>query len=326
MISYATACNTPWNNQYQSRDDYTLFVDSGGYHHMKTGSGEYKTSNADYLSYIKENEPRYWALRDFPCEPSLLSKLGRSIQDHQERTTQKHAELVSAVEDSSVPGEPVAVLQGWEISDYLSHIDELREQGSLTDYVGIGSVCRRHQEEPIVDIILAIREELPQSVNLHAFGVKNSVLQYSEVVDALHSADSSAYDYSASHCANRLTESFSYRDSLWSWLNWRRKLYDQVGSKSYINNTTLTGNKEKQEAHSKMAVRDKVWSAVLEILRGSQGRFTISDLLEFASMSESQKNTARRTLHSMSSSGWISHQPHSQYWYPGPKAQAELTH
>lgn len=228
MISYASAVNT------RIPGDYELFVDSGGYHHMVNGTGEYERGDSMYLAYLDDIEADLWAVRDYPCEPDLLAELGRTVEEHQRRTTEKHSTLIPVAEQHDIPGRPVSVIQGWSIDDYLEHIDELRDRDLLTDYVGIGSVCRRHQDREIANIILRVRDALPARVDLHAFGVKGSVLRFREVVDALTSADSAAYDWAVSrgHRGRGTDESFTWRDSARSYLNWQHELSEIIGTVS----------------------------------------------------------------------------------------------
>jgi hypothetical protein len=236
MISHATANNTPWAGNYD------LFVDSGGYHHMITGDGEYEDSDEVYLQYLLKHRPHLYALRDYPCEPELLDTVGRCIREQQQRTTDHHAALLDAVSGHSLADSAVSVLQGWTEGDYLRHLDALRERGCLTSHVAIGSVCRRGYDHEIASIVLRLRDELPPKHTLHAFGVKAGVLRFEEVVDALDSVDSAAYDYAESRVpAKRDTESFTWRDSARAYLNWRHKLLSQLASEP------LTGSVRQQQ-------------------------------------------------------------------------------
>jgi len=162
MLNYATKMNEPWDGIER------LFIDSGGYSFVK-GKGEYDTDDATYLDFIGAHAPELFALRDYPCEPDVLAEHGRRVEDHQQRTLRRHRSLLDLLEDRDLPGTPLAVLQGWSIDDYLRCIDLFRDHGVLTDYVGIGSVCRRNQEAEIRRIIVAVRDALPPRVRLHAF-------------------------------------------------------------------------------------------------------------------------------------------------------------
>jgi hypothetical protein len=219
MLNYATKMNEPWGGIER------LFIDSGGYSFMK-GKGEYATDDATYLDFIERHTPELFALRDYPCEPDVLAEHGRRVEDHQERTLSRHRSLLDLLEHRGVNATPLAVLQGWSINDYLRCVDLFREHGVLTDYVGIGSVCRRNQEPEIRRIILAIRDALPARTRLHAFGVKSSVLRYPDVRDALDSADSQSYDMQARwgtlHAKGAGSRTF--RDSALEYLKQKRRI------------------------------------------------------------------------------------------------------
>ena len=87
------------------------------------------------------------------------------------------------------------VVQGWTVSDYLENIDRIKDQGLLTERLGIGSVCRRGQNREIARIVRAIHNNVPSWVKLHGFGVKVSALKYTDAKFNLYSADSESWDY-----------------------------------------------------------------------------------------------------------------------------------
>lgn len=213
MISFATANNTP----FKTIDD--LFIDSGGYSAIQD-TGEYDASDAAYLNYLADHAPERYVLRDYPCEPDLLWQLGRTVGEHQQRTTQHHRQLLAVHEQRGLAAEPVAVLQGWTPEQYLSHLDDLRDAGVLTPTVAIGSVCRRHETTTVSTIIHRIRDALGSRHDLHAFGVKTSVLRVPGVVDALDSADSTAYDFRA-----RMQDAQStWREQVYHYLCMKREI------------------------------------------------------------------------------------------------------
>jgi len=225
MLNYATKMNEPWDGIER------LFIDSGGYSFMK-GKGEYDTDDATYLDFIEAHAPELFALRDYPCEPDVLAEHGRRVEDHQQRTLRRHRSLLDLLEDRDLPGTPLAVLQGWSIDDYLRCVDLFRDHDVLTDYVGIGSVCRRNQEAEIRRIIVAVRDALPSRVRLHAFGVKSSVLRYPDVRGALASADSQSYEMQAQwgtlHAKGAGSKTF--RDSALEYLKQKRRIETLLAS------------------------------------------------------------------------------------------------
>lgn len=219
MLNYATKNNTPWDGIDR------LFIDSGGYSFMK-GMGEFETSDDEYIDFIEEHDPELFALRDYPCEPEVLEEHDRTISEHQRRTTERHRSLWDICDDRDVDAERLSVLQGWAVGDYLDHLDDLRDYGVLSDYVGIGSVCRRNRETEIRRIILSVREALPSKHDLHAFGVKSSVLKHADVADALASADSQSYEMQAQWGTLRELGAGkkTWRDSAFEYLRQRRRL------------------------------------------------------------------------------------------------------
>lgn len=214
MLSYATENNTPWECEQ-------LFIDSGGYSLM-LDTGEHPPAAA-YIDYVENAAPEFFALQDFPCEPAVLDKYGRSVFKHREFSVEYSASVLAEAQDRSLDAEPVAVLQGWESDDYLRCIDRYEEEGVLTDYVGIGSVCRRHAEADIQDVVLTIRDALPKR-RLHAFGVKQNVLSRPDVLRALDSADSLAYDWSY----QREVAGPWWHQVALNYLRFKKRLYEAV--------------------------------------------------------------------------------------------------
>ena len=190
MINYATYNNQPWDGIK------SLFIDSGGYSFFHR-CGVYKDRIEDYLKYIDRVKPDFFATRDVPCEPEILKKWKLSVEANQKVTIENHSQILKLIEKNypHLKQKLVVVLQGWEVDQYLNMIDKLKETGLLTDYIGIGSICRRGKNQVIRDIILQVRQALPRH-KIHAFGVKANILQYPECRKALHSVDSLAYEFS----------------------------------------------------------------------------------------------------------------------------------
>ena len=171
-----------------------LFVDSGGFPSSFLYNG-YNRSDLEYLHFVRKTKADLFALRDYPCEPQILQKYNVTVKDQIHRTLEHHIKLLELSERLEIKAKPIPVIQGWKIPDYLYCIDLFKEHGLITDYMAIGSTCRRTAVKETRNVILAVREELPNSIKLHAFGVKLSVLNNKAVWDALYSADSSAWDF-----------------------------------------------------------------------------------------------------------------------------------
>lgn len=68
-------------------------------------------------------------------------------------------------------------------------------------------------------------------------------------------------------------------------------------------------------------VRDRVWDATLYLLATRPIPFQAWRVRRRAGLDHSQDRTIRRTLTVMSAAGWLDHEEHSKWWYPGEKAE-----
>jgi len=220
-INWETRNNQPWDGIDN------LLVDCGGSPSslIKSG-GEYETKLSEYADYLEDAEPELWALRDYPCEPDVLDTVLCAVEDHQRKTTDAHRRMLDLADDRDISGEPMAVIQGWWLEDYIEHIDELRDAGVLdrVNYVGIGSVCGRDNDTLIAKIIHEVADRLPDK-RIHGFGVKRTVLSNPCVVDDLDSADSLAYSVD-----NRMNESEngSWQNKVYHYLAFKRQIEERI--------------------------------------------------------------------------------------------------
>lgn len=215
LISYTTT-QEPWDGIDN------LFIDSGGYSLMLE-AGEHG-SVEDYFQYVSETGASIAALQDYPCEPEILSEYGRTVEDHQERTLERAIKNLAYIQDHGIDVTPMTVLQGWDAADYVRCIDRYRDAGVLTEYIGIGSVCRRGAESEIRNIVSTIADEL-DSHKLHAFGVKKSILNYPDAREALDSVDSAAW-YQRMY-NNKPDAEPAWHTTTQLYLQYKRGLYDQ---------------------------------------------------------------------------------------------------
>jgi hypothetical protein len=102
----------------------------------------------------------------------------------------------------------------------------MRDAGTLTNSVGIGSVCGREKKDEIQKIITTVAETLPNSVQeIHAFGIKETVLEYPSVRETLTSADSQAYDLRARWTTfNHVDVGARWKDNAFEYLRQKRQI------------------------------------------------------------------------------------------------------
>ncbi len=172
--------------------------DSGGFSELKL-FGEWRTSPKQYVREVRlwwdeVSKLEFAAIQSWMAEPFMLEKTGLSVQEHQRRTITSYLELRDLAPE--LPWLPV--LQGWEVRDYLDHLDQYARAGvnlAALPLVGLGSVCRRQATAQVEGLIA--RLALDGGLKLHVFGMKQRGLLRCQ--DMLASADSMAWSFAARH-------------------------------------------------------------------------------------------------------------------------------
>lgn len=180
-------------NGLRRRSTHRWALDSGGFTELAK-HGRWTISAARYAE-----EVNYWstqigsldwaAPQDWMCEPSMVAKTGKTVAEHQELTIANYLEL------ADFGGPFIPVLQGWEHDDYLSHAEQYAAAGidlATFDTVGVGSVCRRGQDDEIVAILSALAG---LGIRCHGFGVRSRA--YRRCRPFIASADSMAWSMNA---------------------------------------------------------------------------------------------------------------------------------
>jgi hypothetical protein len=177
-------------------------LDSGAFSEITLRGGwtvEPRQYAAEVRRFGGEIGGMQWAaVQDWMCEPFALKRTGLTISDHQRKTVESYLELREIA-----PEQPWApVLQGWQPSDYLRHVERYDRAGvdlRVIPVVGLGSVCRRSQTGQIVNLIYRLSD---LGIRLHGFGVKTEGLR--EVAHRLTSADSMAWSFQARRAKARV--------------------------------------------------------------------------------------------------------------------------
>ena len=182
MISYnyTRKLKIPW------KIEIPFMLDSGAFS-VVLKYGKYPYAPKEYAEGIAKWHPDIAWTMDYPCELSVQKRGGYNSRIAQEMTIDNQIRLLDMNANTQM------VVQGWEISDYLANLDRIKEQGLLTEHLGIGSICRRGQTTQIARVIRAIHNNIPGWVKLHGFGVKVSVLADTDAKFELYSADSMSW-------------------------------------------------------------------------------------------------------------------------------------
>jgi len=167
-----------------------LFIDSGGFQFFSRFK-DYPFTVSEYVHWVHEVNPDMFATLDYPCEPELIKKNKSTVRGNIDKTVERAGEIFEHSIDPSI--QVVPVIQGWEKRDYLECIDKYQTYGLISDYMAIGTLCRRGDTRTILSIARSIRKELPSYVKLHGFGVKVGLLQERELYSIFESIDSASW-------------------------------------------------------------------------------------------------------------------------------------
>ena len=211
LVSAGSLYRDGWRSPGASAYHLRPALDSGGFTAMRAGG--YRWSVAEYVEFVATNggdgaQPipwSWWAAMDYCCEPEIAPnraevqrRMAATVASYQE--TLEHLAWWRGEGDAETP-DPVPVLQGRTVADYLWSADATAEVRALPTLVGVGSVCRRPVGE-IVAIVDALDRALPGHVRLHLFGAKGAALPHLAAYDRVASVDSMAWDYRARRAAH----------------------------------------------------------------------------------------------------------------------------
>jgi hypothetical protein len=150
-----------------------IALDSAGFVAMAHYKA-YPWQPADYVGLAGSYPWTWWASMDYCCEPEIAAD--RSVVKERVTATADMLATVRGLADSEGVAEPMPVLQGWLVADYLESVGLVGEVlGEWPGLVGVGSMCRR-QPRSALSIVEALHDVLPLSVGLHLFGAKSDII------------------------------------------------------------------------------------------------------------------------------------------------------
>jgi|13_taG_2_1085334.scaffolds.fasta_scaffold09390_2 hypothetical protein len=231
MVEYFVGCEDPKRaheldatmmNAYSLRNRKEQFkvnrwmLDSGAFSQIGLGKeapGKFVQTPEEYVRLAVRMQD--WGdlacivTQDYMCEPEVLieqRKKGHSatIRKHQMWTVERFFQIREEAYMQGLKVPVMPVLQGDDPYDYIFHL-ELYEAYKMEigeyfpyEWIGIGSTCKRNNNpEAVADILNVLDQHMgPLSdYKVHAFGLKQTALGFSDVRDMLYSADSMAPDY-----------------------------------------------------------------------------------------------------------------------------------
>lgn len=170
-------------------------ADSGGFTELHL-HGRWTVTPAAYVDELRRFRDEIgrlaWAApQDWMCEPEIIAKTGKTVDEHQRRTVDNFLTLRALAPDVPI----IPVLQGWSVVDYW-RCQELYDRAGIDlraePLVGVGTVCRRQNT---TQARLILRTLANDGLKLHGFGFKTQGLL--ECADDLASADSLAWSLAA---------------------------------------------------------------------------------------------------------------------------------
>lgn len=167
-----------------------LFLDSGGFQ-MLSRFKEFPFTPQEYASFVTKVRPHFYASMDYPCEPELREKCSTTVKQQIEKTIENNIALM----ELETPAVLIPVIQGWKPPEYVYCIDRMREQGLLSNYMAVGSLCVRKSIKTAEKVIQAVRKNMPKATKLHGFGLKISAFKNQYIFNNLYSSDSIAWLY-----------------------------------------------------------------------------------------------------------------------------------
>lgn len=167
-------------------------LDSGGYMEL-TKHGRWTVKPSRYVKEVRRARAEIgnleWAATlDWMTEENVLAKTGKSVEEHQGLTIESYLQLRADAPDLADLWLPV--LQGQSVEDYLTHFEMFLHHGvdlRRVNMVGVGSVCRCAHNPRLRAVFSALRSIGLR--RLHGFGVKQSALRWSDVLERPTRAD-----------------------------------------------------------------------------------------------------------------------------------------
>lgn len=163
------------------------FLDSGAFTYLKQ-YGKFPFTIGKYLNVVSRQKPNHWACMDWCCEPTVQKVTGLNVLQHIGNTVENGRQLIDFDKDHFV-----MVLQGWDVRDYLTCLDYVRDYDLITPTMGVGTICGRTDKKEVFNILKSLKAELPDYVRLHCFGLSINLLKYKEIFDRVDSIDTFAW-------------------------------------------------------------------------------------------------------------------------------------
>jgi hypothetical protein len=170
------------------------YLDSAGFVAM-VRYGRYPWSVDDYLDLAAAHPWRWFAARDFCCEPEIADDT-QTVLDRISMTSRALVACRNGARERGILDRLMPVVQGRTLDQYERCLDRISFALDDAPLLGVGSVCRRNVTGPdgILEVVERIDRVLGTSpLRLHLFGCKSSAASLLRSHPRVASFDSQAY-------------------------------------------------------------------------------------------------------------------------------------
>jgi len=165
-----------WRKARYPKNAGLKFLDPGGFT-LLSKNDDYPFTIAAFLNLVVRLRPDHYATPDYPCEPEISRGMLRTNTERIHATVE-NARLVADAHQMTGynSGAYMPVIQGYTLSEYKYCIERYADAGLLTNYMAVGSMCRRLSSAELHTLIPGIAEYARQGnvTRLHWFGLKIS--------------------------------------------------------------------------------------------------------------------------------------------------------
>jgi hypothetical protein len=136
-------------------EQHPVYLDSAGFVAAKLYNGFDFTVEA-YIDLCAAAPWRWFASMDMCVEPAI-ARDDEAVRDRIAGTVRLNRECLLRADDRGIAHRLMPVIQGHRIDDYLRCIDRMPYVADFP-LIGVGSMCRRHVDDPEVGILRVVDE------------------------------------------------------------------------------------------------------------------------------------------------------------------------
>lgn len=216
MLSAGLAWNNPGNGfSLHVPDGREIFIDSGGFQATTRWGLDYPYEPEDYFEWAESIGANHVAGMDYACEPELHDS---TVDYRVALTIEAHAHCLATYLDGDYSFQFIPVLQGYDPEDYRECSRRFKQEGLDTDYMAIGTVCKRKDPGAIERVLDVCDDEFPNA-EWHLFGATLRTYTNKRLWGRFRSSDTAAWNWGAESKQHKKELFTAYRSKVESYRN-----------------------------------------------------------------------------------------------------------